>query len=249
MTRNADCQHWARVSSEWIEWARAPNHDAFWAYRDSFIAFVGRGDGEALDVGCGEGRVSRELSACGYRVTASDPVPAFVNVAKEARSADDYAIASGSDLPFEDARFDLVVAYNVLMDVDDVPATVKEIRRVLRPGGMLVISIVHPFSDRGRFATTEATSPFVIQDRYFDAKRFEGTEERDGLRMHFAGWSRPLEAYVTALEDAGLAITSLREPLPRVGDQWNHMQQWSRIPLFLWLKAQPLELKLPNGIR
>ena len=69
MTVNADCEHWSRVSREWIEWARAPDHDAFWAYRESLIAFVGRGEGEALDVGCGEGRVSRELKSCGYRVT------------------------------------------------------------------------------------------------------------------------------------------------------------------------------------
>jgi 2-polyprenyl-3-methyl-5-hydroxy-6-metoxy-1,4-benzoquinol methylase len=239
MTRNADTEHWSRVSSEWIEWARAPNHDAFWAYRESLLAFVGRGEGEALDVGCGEGRVSRELKACGYRVTALDPVRELVNAAREARSADDYAIASGTDLPFDDARFNLVMAYNVLMDVEDVSATLKEIRRVLRPGGMLVISIVHPFSDRGRFTDAEATSPFVIQNGYFGSMRFEGTEERDGLRMRFAGWSRPLEAYATALENAGLAITALREPVPQAGDGWNHMQRWTRIPLFLWLKARP----------
>jgi hypothetical protein len=107
----------------------------------------------------------------------------------------------------------------------------------------LIISIVHPFSDRGRFVNTEATSPFVIQDGYFGSKRFEGTEERDGLRMRFAGWSRPLEAYATALEDAGLAITSLREPVPQAADRWNNMQRWTRIPLFLWLKARPLALK------
>ena len=243
MTRNADREHWSRVAGEWIEWARAPNHDAFWAYRESFVAFVGRGKGEALDVGCGEGRVSRELKACGYRVTASDPVRELVNAAKEARSADDYAIASGSDLPFADTSFDLVMAYNVLMDVEDVPATLKEMRRVLRPAGMLVVSIVHPFSDRGRFATTEAASPFVIQDGYFGNKRFEGTEERDGLRMRFAGWSRPLEAYAAALEDAGLAITSLREPVPQAADRWHRMQRWARIPLFLWLKARPVALK------
>ena len=243
MTRTADQEHWSQVSSEWIAWARVPNHDAFWAYRESLAAFIGRGEGEALDVGCGEGRVSRELKACGYRVTATDPVRELVNAAREARSADDYAIASGADLPFEDTSFDLVMAYNVLMEVEDVPATLKEIRRVLRPAGTLVISIVHPFSDRGHFATTEATSPFVIQDAYFGSKRFEGTEERDGRRMHFAGWSRPLEAYATALEDAGLAITSLREPVPNAGDGWDRMQRWTRIPLFLWLKARPLELK------
>ena len=148
MTRTADHEHWSRVSTEWIAWARAPNHDAFWAYRDSLIAFIGRGKGEALDVGCGEGRVSRELKACGYRVTASDPVGELVNAAKEARSADDYVIASGTDLPFRDARFDLVMAYNVLMDVEDVPATIKEIKRVLRPAGMLVVSIVPLFGSR-----------------------------------------------------------------------------------------------------
>jgi SAM-dependent methyltransferase len=218
MTRNVDYEHWSRVSSKWIEWARAPNHDAFWAYREALLAFVGRGEGEALDVGCGEGRVSRELKACGYRVTASDPVRELVNAAREAQSADDYAIASGTDLPFEDARFDLVMAYNVLMDVEDVSATLKEIRRVLRPAGMLVISIVHPFSDRGRFAGTETNAPFVLEGTYFGRQRFEGVEERDGLRMHFAGWSQPLEAYVTALEGAGLAITSLREPIPQAGD-------------------------------
>lgn len=243
MTRTADWEHWSRVAKEWIEWARAPNHDEFWAYREALISFVGRGEGEALDVGCGEGRVSRELKACGYRVTASDPVWELVNAAREAQSADDYTIASGTNLPFEDARFDLVMAYNVLMDVQDVPATLKEIKRVLRPTGILVISIVHPFSDCGRFATTEAASPFVIQDAYFGWKRFEGTEERDGLRMHFAGWSMPLEAYATALEDAGLAITSLREPVPDAADRGKGMQRGSRIPLFLWLKARPLALK------
>jgi SAM-dependent methyltransferase len=137
----------------------------------------------------------------------------MVNAANGAQSGDGYAIAPGTDLPFEDARFDLVVAYNVLMGVEGVPATLKEIRRVLRSAGMLVISIVHPFSDRGRFANADVDSPFVIQDGYFGVRRVDSMEERDGLRMHFAGWSRPLEAYAMALEDAGLAMTSLREPV------------------------------------
>jgi SAM-dependent methyltransferase len=203
-------------------------------------SFIGRGAGEALDGGCGEGRVARELMALGYRVIATDPVGALVRAAAEARSAQGYAVAGASELPFADGRFDLVVAYNVLMDVDDVPAALKEMRRVMRPTGQLIVSIVHPFTDRGRISGTATNPRFVLRGTYFGRQRFEGVEERNGLRMHFAGWSQPLEAYAAALEGAGLAITSLREPRPDLVPGREHRRPWTRVPAFLWLKARPL---------
>jgi SAM-dependent methyltransferase len=237
-----DHEHWTRIAAQWIVWARTPNHDSFWAYRNSLIDFIGRGEGEALDVGCGEGRVSRILRERGYRVTATDPVEQFVSVAKQTNSADRYEVATAAHLPFKDGSFDLAVAYNVLMDIEDVPTALREIRRVLRPSGMLLISIVHPFADRGRFANQEPDAPFVLETTYFGRERFEGIEERDGLRMHFAGWSQPLQDYMAALEAAGLAITSLREPVPEAGQAWSHLRPWERVPLFLWLKARPFSL-------
>jgi SAM-dependent methyltransferase len=240
--QHKDIEHWSRIATEWIAWARAPNHDAFWAYRGSLLAFIGQGAGDALDVGCGEGRVSRVLKECGYRVTAIDPVEKLVSVAEQVGSADAYRIAGAADLPFENCRFDLVVAYNVLMDVEDVPAALKEISRVLRSSGTLIISIVHPFADRGRFTGPEANAPFVLQESYFGRKRFEDTEVRNGLKMHFAGWSQPLESYMAALENAGLVITSLREPIPDTAHKSSGMQRWSKVPLFLWLKAKSLPI-------
>ena len=88
-----DHEHWSQNAAEWIAWARTPNHDAFWAYRSSLLTFIGQGEGEALDVGCGEGRISRLLKECGYRVTATDPVEAFIAASEQAGSADDYKIA------------------------------------------------------------------------------------------------------------------------------------------------------------
>lgn len=237
---NPDHGHWSRIAPEWVAWARTPNHDAFWAYRASLLAFIGRGEGEALDVGCGEGRVSRVLRDCGYRVTATDPVEAFISAAEQAGSADDYKVAAVADLPFADDTFDLAIAYNVLMDIEDVPTALREIGRVLRPSGTLVISIVHPFADRGRFVGPEPDAPFVLHNSYFGRERFEGVEERNGLQMHFAGWSQPLESYMLALEGAGFAVSALREPVPDASEAWTHMERWSRIPLFLWLKARPL---------
>ena len=237
-----DIEHWSRIASEWTAWARAPDHDAFWAYRASLISSIGHGTGDSLDVGCGEGRVSRVLKECGYRVMAIDPVEKLISAAEQARSADYYGIAGAADLPFENCSFDLVVAYNVLMDVEDVPEALKEMTRVLRPSGTLVISIVHPFADRGRFAGPDANGPFVLQKSYFGRERFEDTEVRNGLEMHFAGWSQPLESYMAALENAGLAITSLREPVPDTADKGSHTERWNKDPLFLWLKAIPLPI-------
>lgn len=234
----ADREHWSRVASEWTAWARSPDHDAFWAYRKSLIAFIGRGEREALDLGCGDGRISRELKALGYRVTAADAVAELVQAAAQAGSAHGYLVADAAALPFDDDKFGLVTAYNVLMDVEDVPATVKEISRVMAPDGELVVSLVHPFSDRGTFTGKEPDASFILRGTYFERERFEGVEERDGLRMHFAGWSQPLEAYAEALEAAGLAIMSLREPRPDQGDAKDHLKQAMRVPSFLWRRAR-----------
>jgi hypothetical protein len=47
---------------------------------------------------------------------------------------------------------------------------------------------------------------------------------------------------MAALENAGLTITSLREPIPDTGDNGSHTELWKKIPLFLWLKAIPLPI-------
>jgi SAM-dependent methyltransferase len=193
--RDADHKHWSRVAADWVAWARAPNHDAFWGYRAELASFIGRGQGAALDIGCGEGRLARELQALGYHVIAADAVEALVAAAADVESARLYAVGSATELPFRSGTFDLVVAYNVLMDVVDVPAAVKDMRRVLRATGELVISIVHPFIDRGRISGTGRNARFVLSGSYYGRQRFQSVDKRDGLRMQFAGWSRVMPTY------------------------------------------------------
>ena len=164
-------------------------------------------------------------------MTAVDPVEKLISAAEQAGSADAYRIAAAADLPFENCSFDLAAAYNVLIDIQDLPVALKEIRRVLRPSGTLIISIVHPFADHGRFAGPQANAPFMLHKSYFGRERFEDTEVRNGLHMDFAGWSQPLESYMAALETVGLAITSLREPVPDTA-KGSHMERWTKVPLF-----------------
>ncbi len=167
--------------------------------------------------------------------------PRLLAAAEAAGSAHSYRLADAADLPFEDDEFDRVVAYNVLMDVPDMPAAVAEAARVLAPGGRLTISIVHPFADRGEFADERPDAIFEVRGSYFGRKHFTGSERRGGNVMHYAGWSHPLQDYAAALTRAGLAITEIREPRPApAGDGTTPFARWRRLPLFLWINCTPV---------
>jgi ubiquinone/menaquinone biosynthesis C-methylase UbiE len=86
-----------------------------------------------LEVGCGEGRVVRDLVARGHRVTGLDASPTLVSAAAQADPASRYVVGRAEALPFDDGAFELVVAYNSLMDVEDMPVAVSEAARVLAP--------------------------------------------------------------------------------------------------------------------
>ena len=216
-------QDWDEQAQNWIAWVRKPGFDSYWRYRDAFFDLVPAAGRATLDLGCGEGRVSRDLAERGHRVTGVDASPTMVEAARQAHAGGRYLVADSADLPLPDGSFDLVVAYNVLMDVDDLPGTVGEVGRVLAPGGRLCLAITHPITNTG----SRRDGLFVLDRPYFGAHRFQDEVERDGMRMRFSGWSHPLGAYAKALEDAGLLIEAIREP--QVGDD--------PVPWHMWIRA------------
>jgi SAM-dependent methyltransferase len=229
-------EHWEAEAQRWTAWARAAGHDAYWYYRDAFFALVPPPGHATLEVGCGEGRVARDLAARGHRVAAIDLSPTLIRVAAQAGGAPAYLLADGAALPFGEGAFDLAIAYNSLMDVDDMPGVVREMGRVLAPGGHLCVCITHPLLDAGRFAGREAGAAFVIEGSYFGRRPYEGTFERGGLSITFRGWCYPLADYMRALEEAGFLVEALREPEPG-SDAPPRSERGRRIPMFLMLRA------------
>lgn len=96
-----------------------------------------------LDVGCGAGDLVRWLRSEGADVVGAECGPEMRRRAMEADPdhAADYVDAEGQDLPFDDASFDVVVySYSLHhVPVPEVPTALTEARRVLRPGGTLVV--------------------------------------------------------------------------------------------------------------
>jgi SAM-dependent methyltransferase len=227
-------------AGSWLRWARTPGHDAYWHFRDAFFDAIVPAPGRlTLEVGCGEGRVARDLASRGHRVVALDASPTLVAGAAVADPGGRYLVGDAAALPFGDGCFDLVVAYNSLMDVDDMPAAIGEAARVLQPGRPLCLCVTHPVADAGRFQSKEPDAPFVIGGSYLGCHRVDELFERDGLQMHFTGWRYALEDYARAIEDAGLLIERLREPAaPATAISVRaDFERWRRVPCFLHLCA------------
>jgi ubiquinone/menaquinone biosynthesis C-methylase UbiE len=125
-----------------------------------------------LDIGCGPGRALTKLAAEAPRGRAAgaDPSELMVEIARDRNrkllraGRADIAVASAEALPFPDASFDKVLCVHVIYFWSNLEAALREIRRVLKPGGRLVMlfrtsadtASVHSFpADVYRFRSTE----------------------------------------------------------------------------------------------
>lgn len=129
--------------------AAAKTYDDRWSFyvdataRQTLSRLRMRGDERVLDVGCGTGELLARLAAKypAAILAGLDPVPAMLAMAKAKLSElVDLRIGWANELPWADGTFDLVVSCNMFHYVTHPVAAVREMERVLRPGGRIVIT-------------------------------------------------------------------------------------------------------------
>jgi len=193
--------------------------------------------GNALDVGCGEGRFCRMLKAAGVRATGIDPTAAFIEAARRRDPSGDYRLGRAEGLDFADASFDLVVSYITLVDIPDFRAAIREMARVVKPGGSVLIANLTGFTSacatEGWIRDNRGWHLHYPVDRYLE--EFPFWFEWAGIRIE--NWHRPLSAYMTAFLDAGLMLKFFSEPEPVSGEE-AHQERARRVPWFVVMEWQ-----------
>jgi SAM-dependent methyltransferase len=198
-------------------WQREYTDGADVEYEEQIIPLVVehlRGTPRVLDVGCGEGQVARQLAAAGVDVIGFDPSGAQIARAQERGGGPRYARASAEQLPVADGSIDAVLACLSFEHVADLPAAVREVARVLVPGGRLLLLVGHPL--------LQAPGSGWIDDKILDERYWRIGEY---LREHsvvdevapgvaFEFIHRPVHAYLNTLASCGLLVDHMDEPAP-----------------------------------
>lgn len=123
--------------------APTPGGHALRERRRRVLELLGDAGGDLLDVGCGSAVLAPAVSARGWRFFGVDGASAMMEEGRLNMSGGGGvrgAVANAAALPFRDARFDAVVCIGVLERVPLRDQAVKELVRVLRPGGRAVVS-------------------------------------------------------------------------------------------------------------
>ena len=162
---------------------------------DAVRDLVGPLEGKTvLDLGCGTGRHTLALAEGGARVAAVDQCVAMMSQArcKLAEFPVLWArLALPARLPFRSGTFDLIVMGLVAEHLDDLSSVIRESARVIRPGGRLVLSALHP-------------------DRTALGQRARFIDPETGLRRPIATVHRTKDDYRQAIEPYGWGLVEER---------------------------------------
>jgi SAM-dependent methyltransferase len=234
-------EHWEDQADAWLTLTRSdPDYELL--NKPSFLELVPPPGQLTVDVGCGEGRMARELQRRGHHVVGVDGSPSLAKSARLQAPPTAVAVADITRLPIRSHAADLVVCFMVLMDVEELDRAVCEIARLLSPRGVLCAAIMHPIFTSGLFVDGDPYQTFHMGAYATTMRHVLDVERRNGGRMVFRIEHRPIERYSRAFEQAGLAITHIREPLPSEAAvaEVPMFANYRRVPEFLHLRAEPL---------
>lgn len=185
-----------------------------------------------LDAGCAAGWYTEQFIKRGARVTAMDLSPEMVAATKRrvGDQAEVLCLDLAEKLPFKDASFDFIVSSLVLHYVKDWGPTFQEFKRILKPDGILLFSVHHPFMDISMSQNQDYFSTEFIIDQW----------KRQGKFIEVTFYRRPLHLIVNETL-AHFTLEKLIEPQPTKDFEKKNPAAYEKLmknPHFMIIKAR-----------
>ena len=174
---------------------------------------LGPGAGTCLDLCCGTGINAMPVRECGWTPVGVD---LSAGQLRHARQRLPIARGDATALPVADGSVPAAVCVLAHTDMPDYAAALREIARVLRPGGRFVHLGVHPCYV-GAFADRSDTGRIVIDTRYDDRSHTYDSWTLAGVRARVGAWHLTLADLLNATHAAGLWLVRAVESGPAGG--------------------------------
>ncbi len=168
---------------------------------------LGTGTGTCLEIGCGTGVHADQVRELGWTPLGVDLSGGML---RHARGRLPIARANAERLPVRTGSVPAVIAMMVHTDMPGYPAVLREVARVLRPGGRFVHVGVHPCFCGG-FADRSDTDAVLIRPGYLDGHFTKASWTDRGVRNKVGATHWPLPELLHAFLDAGLALDGFAE--------------------------------------
>jgi ubiquinone/menaquinone biosynthesis C-methylase UbiE len=171
---------------------------------------AGQGDGICLDLCCGTGVHAQALRRLGWTPFGVDLSAGQLGYASARLPV---VLGSAARLPLASGSVPAVACLLAHTDMPDYPAAIREVARVLKPGGSFVHVGVHPCYV-GAFADRSDRTRILIDERYADRSHSLHAWSPRGVRARVGAWHVPLADLLNAVTDAGLRLDRVRENGP-----------------------------------
>jgi SAM-dependent methyltransferase len=242
---------WNRYAPDWVEmghraWASDPSW-GIWSVAESQLGLLpDRLDGRAsIELGCGTGYVSSWLARRGAAATGIDLSEEQLATAAQLRNRHGLAVGlvhgNAEQTPFPDERFDFAISEYGAAIWCDPRVWVPEARRLLRPGGRLVVYGNHPIAQL--CMPPDGSGPTSQLHRaYFELGRMDWTDaevDPGGIEFHL-----PTSEWVRLFTDLGFTVDRYLEIRAPEGDERQRFgtdRAWAR----QWPAEQAWSVSLP----
>lgn len=202
---------------------------------------------KVLCLGCGTGEECNYIATSGGEVTGIDLSRKSISIAQEKYTDITFEVMDMNKLAYESATFDVVYSSLTLHYSEKLDNTLKEIYRVLKPGGLLLFSVLHPIkwsAEIKRDINDERRKAFILgydsfthpSSVYGDYLHVRSIVQKPEGYPVIKYWNRPISNYFEVIKDTGFNLVRFIEPSPVEELKKVDMDYWntqSKIPQFM----------------
>jgi ubiquinone/menaquinone biosynthesis C-methylase UbiE len=163
---------------------------------------------KTLDLGCGSGIFTAQLLKWGADVSGIDISETMINIACKENYEIEFHVSNALKTPFKSGCFDIVSSGLMVHYFEDINPLFKEVKRLLKDGGLFVFSFHHPFNE----VLLRGEKRNIIAKPYFNNKKYKW-KMKEGMEL--ISYHHTFEVVFNALSKNGFLVERLLEPKPK----------------------------------